>query len=477
MSGTVSLYRNTSVTGTIQFAAHTDIAVGKDPKALAVGDLDGDGRADIAIPNEGDSSITILRNTSAVGSISFSALPAITVGSGPLKAMIADLDRDSLADIAVVNNASSTLSLLSNVSNEGTLSFASTRVLGTGTSPGRIAIADIDADDAPDLLVDNINEGTLSLYRNSSTPGSLSFSFPVSFLAGKQPWSVATGDFNGDGRTDVAVTSYSDSMVTIFSNRSQVGLISPNSLQNVGILRSGANPLNVEVQDLDGDGRPDLVVACRGTNTLSLFRNKWDALAVPAAIGLIAPLDSATIGADSVRLSWKPASAIVDRYQLWVDISKYFWSPIIQTALTETSTVLRGLTGGRTYYWRVAAENASGTGPFSPVRCFTTVLTDLIATEDVPHDCGLSQNYPNPFNPLTIIDYTVAGTRDQGPGLSVKLTVYDVLGREVAVLVNERKLPGQYEVPFDGTRLSSGVYFCRMEAGSFVKTVSLLLLK
>jgi hypothetical protein len=59
----------------------------------------------------------------------------------------------------------------------------------------------------------------------------------------------------------------------------------------------------------------------------------------------------------------------------------------------------------------------------------------------------------------------------------VKLTVYDVLGREVAVLVNERKQPGNYEVVFDGSRLSSGVYFYRMEAGSFVSTLKLLLVR
>jgi hypothetical protein len=65
----------------------------------------------------------------------------------------------------------------------------------------------------------------------------------------------------------------------------------------------------------------------------------------------------------------------------------------------------------------------------------------------------------------------VAGVSD------VKITVYDVLGREVAVLVNERKLPGRYEVTFDGSHLASGVYFYRMEAGSFVQTRKLTLLK
>jgi hypothetical protein len=129
----------------------------------------------------------------------------------------------------------------------------------------------------------------------------------------------------------------------------------------------------------------------------------------------------------------------------------------------------------------IAGYAAPFGGGGASVYLIKTGTDGLVSVENhhsiLPAAYALQQNYPNPFNPLTIINYTVAGTRDQGPGLSVKLTVYDVLGREVAVLVNERKLPGQYEVPFDGTRLSSGVYFCRMEAGSFVKTVSLLLLK
>jgi len=96
---------------------------------------------------------------------------------------------------------------------------------------------------------------------------------------------------------------------------------------------------------------------------------------------------------------------------------------------------------------------------------------------------ALSQNYPNPFNPVTRIKYTVGGTggsglgtrntgaggegtRDQGSGASnVNLRVYDVLGREVAVLVNERQALGSYEVSFDASGLASGVYIYRLTAG------------
>jgi hypothetical protein len=99
-------------------------------------------------------------------------------------------------------------------------------------------------------------------------------------------------------------------------------------------------------------------------------------------------------------------------------------------------------------------------------------LSDMITSvptqpPTIPSACMLEQNYPNPFNPTTRIGYTVgrvvALSGSEGPAAKVRLAVYDLLGREVAVLVNEKKNPGSYEVKFDGTGLPSGVYFCRMQ--------------
>ena len=90
----------------------------------------------------------------------------------------------------------------------------------------------------------------------------------------------------------------------------------------------------------------------------------------------------------------------------------------------------------------------------------------------------LSQNYPNPFNAATLISYTIAGSRENGVGSKeVKLAVYDLLGREVATLVNERKPPGSYSVRFDASGLASGAYYYRIQVGDFVHTRKLVLLK
>ena len=90
----------------------------------------------------------------------------------------------------------------------------------------------------------------------------------------------------------------------------------------------------------------------------------------------------------------------------------------------------------------------------------------------------LHQNYPNPFNPSTRIRYSIPAVSGQSSVVSsVRLSVYDLAGREVAVLVNEKKEPGSYEVKLDGSSLASGMYLYRIEAGENVQTRKMVLLK
>ncbi|MCC6399059.1 MAG: T9SS type A sorting domain-containing protein [Bacteroidetes bacterium] len=89
----------------------------------------------------------------------------------------------------------------------------------------------------------------------------------------------------------------------------------------------------------------------------------------------------------------------------------------------------------------------------------------------MPARISLAQNYPNPFNPSTTIKYELPGS------YMVRLSVYDVLGREVSVLVDERREAGIHEVQFEGSGLSSGVYLCRLTAGRFVETRKLVLVR
>ncbi|GAB6281769.1 MAG: hypothetical protein STSR0008_05100 [Ignavibacterium sp.] len=97
----------------------------------------------------------------------------------------------------------------------------------------------------------------------------------------------------------------------------------------------------------------------------------------------------------------------------------------------------------------------------------------------LPKEFSLSQNYPNPFNPSTKIKYTITASPKSSPKerTFVRLIVYDILGNEIATLVNEEKSAGTYEVEFNGKGLSSGMYFYKLETGNFVEVKKMILLK
>jgi hypothetical protein len=102
---------------------------------------------------------------------------------------------------------------------------------------------------------------------------------------------------------------------------------------------------------------------------------------------------------------------------------------------------------------------------------FVTTLEEIRNQTDKVSDFNLSQNYPNPFNPTTIIEYNVPQRSN------VSLIVYNAIGQQVSVLADGEKEAGNYRINFNASRLSSGIYFYRLSAGSFVQTKKMILLK
>ncbi len=117
---------------------------------------------------------------------------------------------------------------------------------------------------------------------------------------------------------------------------------------------------------------------------------------------------------------------------------------------------------GKVYY-RLKQVDYDGTADYSS--------TAEVTYEPKPNDYVLDQNYPNPFNPVTAIKYSIP------EGSQVKLTVYDLLGNQVQTLVDEYKSAGTYSVKFDGAELTSGIYIYRLQAGKFVSTKRMALIK
>jgi hypothetical protein len=187
-------------------------------------------------------------------------------------------------------------------------------------------------------------------------------------------------------------------------------------------------------------------------------------------VTLVAPADNADLKSNSFRFSWNHTAIPAVRYHLQLASDSLFSHLIIDdTTLTDTSYAAVRLDYG-TYYWHVCARDANGWGVFSNIRRLT-VLDGITADRDVPRQYALQQNCPNPFNPSTIIKFELPRSSD------VRLSVFDLLGREVSILVNERRDAGVHEVKFDGSKFASGVYVYRLEAGQFVQSRKLILLR
>jgi hypothetical protein len=125
------------------------------------------------------------------------------------------------------------------------------------------------------------------------------------------------------------------------------------------------------------------------------------------------------------------------------------------------------------------AESWQASGLYGTPGYLNDVYTKVeLENSLVPSEFILYQNYPNPFNPVTTIRYSIPNVTLSGvEGSRVQLKIYDVLGNEVATLVNEYRIAGSYEVEFNASHLSSGIYFYKLQASTFVETKKMILLR
>ncbi len=268
-SNTVSVFRNTSSAGTISYAAKVDFAPGSYPQSVSIGDLDGDGKADLAVANQGENTVSVFRNTSSAGTISYAAKVDFTTGTNPISVSIGDFDGDGKADLAVANYQDNTVSVFQNTGTVGSINYAVKVDFTTGTTPLSVAIGDLDGDGKADLAVANSSNNTISVFLNTSSVGTISYAAKLDFTTGGDPISVAIGDLDGDGKADIAVANFISS-VSVFRNTSSVGTISYAAKVD---LATGLFSRSVSIGDLDGDGKADLAVANASSNTVSVFRN------------------------------------------------------------------------------------------------------------------------------------------------------------------------------------------------------------
>ncbi len=284
----VSIFQNISSNGSItasSFAAKVDLSTNTSPRDVAIGDLDGDGKPEIAVVDAsagaGTNAVNVFRNISTPGTItigSFSTKVGFSTGALSNGVAMSDLDGDGKLDLMVSNTGSNTVSVLRNISAVGSItagSFDSKVDFATGGTPREVVIGDLDSDGKPDLISVN-GDNTMSVLRNTSSTGTItasSFSAKVDFVTGSGPRGVSLGDLDGDGKIDVAVANTGSITVSVFRNTSTTGSININSFASKIDFAAGSVADDVAIGDIDGDGKPDLVCANSGGNSISIFRN------------------------------------------------------------------------------------------------------------------------------------------------------------------------------------------------------------
>jgi len=242
-------------------------------------------------------------------------------------------------------------------------------------------------------------------------------------------------------------------------------------------------------QSLEIEARPDSFWAGNGTFGFGALAriNMLFAIAdlgLPSEVELVSPSAAAVIEADSVRFEWRKSGPEVDHY--WFELAQDTNRIIIDSTLADTTKVVRQLLDRQIYSWRVKARNAAGWGTFSAPRQFRIDVGTGIhaASENIPREFSLSQNSPNPFNPSTTLRY------DLPQQVEIKLMIFDMLGRHVRTLVEQRQQAGRYAVTWDGRNeqgqnVASGVFLYQLRVanpikggtGNFVQTRRMALIR
>ena len=173
-------------------------------------------------------------------------------------------------------------------------------------------------------------------------------------------------------------------------------------------------------------------------------------------------------------LYWHPSTAAVSYDLLLARSADFATNTIVINApgITDTSLVVSGLQANTFHFWKVRANNFYGTSNWSTAWRFKTINPSGIDDEELnPTNYALEQNYPNPFNPTTNFRFKISEA-----GFTT-LKIYNLLGQEVAVIVNEYMNPGTYDIDFNASELASGIYFYRIRVNDYSSSKKMILMK
>ncbi|NWG27843.1 MAG: T9SS type A sorting domain-containing protein [Ignavibacteriaceae bacterium] len=279
------------------------------------------------------------------------------------------------------------------------------------------------------------------------------------------------GDYDDDGKMESILSSIGGRLKIIENiGNDDYGIIFQDSLPLVNMYYQSSG-------DLDGDGKREFFIgATMGDgNWTTMFETDGDNHYTPRFIFHLlsgGSLDDPTYITDDIDEDGKLEFAILSGGYLYVfksngDDSYYLW--YLKQGPASFSINFYDMDGDSTkdILWTVIKDDQWTSNIYKGSPVVSVEDNDTV----LPNQMELLQNFPNPFNPVTTIKYDI-----QKEG-EVKIVVYDILGRTVKELVNEKKQPGRYEVQFDANNLASGVYLYRLSANEFIQTKKMILMK
>jgi subtilase family serine protease len=374
--GNISLFRNISTNGTLSFAPRVDLpSFGGAPLGLAVADVDGDGKLDLVVSDSSNSRVLVYRNISTVGTLttnSFAAPVAFSVGNSPVAVRVRDLDGDGRPDIVCVNSGDNTLSILRNIGTAGSLttnSFAPQVVLATGPEPHDLVIVDLDGDGKPDLAQVNYTPSFFSVFRNTSVPGVIntnSFAARVDFATSGEGDSIIVGDVDGDGKPDVIVGLASGSAISVYRNLARPGSLDTNSFAAEVDFPAPGWVRGVALGDLNGDGKPDISLIGEEGNFMSVYQNvstpgSFTNMSLASRVDYGAGWDPHGVMIGDLDGDGRPDIIFGNQYDstlsIYQNIMPFGGPPVIATQPTNQTVIVSGTAN--------FSVTASGTPPLS----------------------------------------------------------------------------------------------------------------
>lgn len=365
----VSVLRNTSSSGSITFASKVDFvtAAGEGGASITIADFDGDGKPDVAVGTAG-ATISVLRNTTTGGVLNFSKTDFL-VGASHDGIAVGDFDGDDKPDVVVTNYLSATVSVLRNTSVLNTISFAAGVTFSAVPYARDIAIGDLDGDGKLDIAVPSNDSYGIDLLRNTSTVGTIAFAPEVNIVTGGNIFSVRTGDLDGDGKPDLAAEATGAGKLYVYENNSTTGNLAFGARVEIplGVVAQG-----MAIADVDNDGKSDLVVSIPGGDRTVVVRNNPVTATDPVITSFTPTSGSvgATVTINGSNFSTTPANNAVKFNGTAATVTA-------STSTTITTTVPTGATTGKITV-TVGSSTATSAGNFS-VTCTTPAKPTITA--------------------------------------------------------------------------------------------------